>query len=215
MCGRFDTSHLTWKQIHDQLSRFHKVASTPFDLQPNNDVRPTTRQLTARIENGAFVVEPMRWGLIPAWRSGKPLKDTSKGAGDGFKLTTFNCRGEEAASKPVFRNAFARKRCIVPANAWFEWTEEQGGKVKHRFARKDGQPLWFGGLWDHVATSDEGSVYSFSIVTQESEGSLRSYHTRSPLVLEPEDWDAWLKPDGETPAPALPPVGAERFVVES
>src|ERR1700751_3812333 len=92
MCGRFDTSHLTWVQIHDALARIVPVKTPPQNLEPNADVRPTTPQLVARVEDGGWVLEKKRWGLVPGWRTGKPLKDSEKGKGDGFKLTTFNAR---------------------------------------------------------------------------------------------------------------------------
>ena len=88
---------------------------------------PTTAQWTARLEDGGWVLEKMRWGLIPFWRGGKPVKDTAKGAGAGFKLTTFNCRTETAQTAATFKGAHARRRCILPAGAWYEWTDEQGG----------------------------------------------------------------------------------------
>ena len=98
MCGRFDTSHLYWRDIHEQLSGFMPVLTQPLNLEPNPDVRPTTPQLVARLEADGWVLEKMRWGLVPFWRNGKPLKDTSKGANDGFKLTTFNARVETCAT---------------------------------------------------------------------------------------------------------------------
>jgi len=94
MCGRFDTSHLTWAEIHDQLSGFANVTTRPLNLEPDGDVRPTTAQLTVRMDGDGWVLEKMRWGLVPSFWSGKPLKDTAKGAKDGFKLTTFNCKVE-------------------------------------------------------------------------------------------------------------------------
>lgn len=139
MCGRFDTSHLTWADIHAQLSTFTTVASPAQNMQPNDDVRPTTPQLTARLGEGGWIVEPMRWGLVPYWRAGKPLKDTAKGANDGWKMATFNARCEGVASASTFKGAFAKRRCIVPASAWFEWTGPAGSKEKHRFARADGK----------------------------------------------------------------------------
>lgn len=120
MCGRFDTSQLTWADIHAQLSVFARIATPPLNIEPDDDVRPTTRQLVARLQDGAWTLDAMRWGLVPAWRSGKPLKDTEKSKGDGFKLTTFNARSETVAESAVFRDAFARRRCLVPASAWYE-----------------------------------------------------------------------------------------------
>jgi putative SOS response-associated peptidase YedK len=192
MCGRFDTSHLTWAEIHRQLSGFAPVKTPPVNLEPNPDVRPTTRQVTARLDqDGEFIVEPMRWSLIPFWHKGR-VKPSARGAGDGFKLTTFNARVEDCATKPAFRGPFKSRRCIVPCSAWWEWREEEGGKVKYRFARGDGQPIWFAGLWDTCNTADEGEVRSFTIMTGPSAGHLAEYHDRAPVILDREDWSAWL-----------------------
>lgn len=222
MCGRFDTSHLTWADIHEQLAGFAKVTSPPLNLEPNDDVRPTTAQVTARLEGDGWILEKMRWGLVPFWRSGKPLKNSAKGAKDGFHLTTFNCRvgnfwrelDEDPEPKPsaTFRGAFERRRCIVPASAWYEWTGPEGAKVKHRFARVDGRAIWFAGLWDRCTTSDAGDVTSFTILTGRSAGWLGDYHSRAPVILEPDEWATWLDPtaDCERLAKAVRP---ERFAV--
>lgn len=212
MCGRFDTSHLTWAEIHAQLSLFAPVATPPQNMEPNPDVRPTTRQLTARLEDGACAVEPMRWGLVPFWRNGKPLKDSEKGKGDGFKLTTFNARVESCAGASTFREAYRRRRCIVPASAWFEWTGEPGAKVKHRFARADSAPIWFAGLWDRCETPDAGVITSFAILTGPSAGMLGEYHDRAPVILEPADWGVWLDPSQDA-GELLAAVRPERFEV--
>lgn len=210
MCGRFDTSHLTWADIHEQLSFFAKVTTPPRNMEPNPDVRPTTPQLTARLGDDGWIVEPMRWGLVPFWRSGKPLKDTAKGADDGFKLTTFNARVETCHSASTFRDAFAKRRCIVPASAWFEWTGDKGSKLKHRFAREDGKAIWFAGMWDRCTTPDAGDVASFTILTGPSAGFLEQFHTRAPVILEPSDWAKWLNP-AEEPTELFTSVRPERF----
>jgi putative SOS response-associated peptidase YedK len=210
MCGRFDTSHLTWRDIHDQLSLFGEVRTAPLNLQPSDDVRPTTEQVTARMEEGGWVLQKMRWGLVPCWRNGKPLKDTAKGAGDGFKLTTFNCRIETCASASPFKGAFGRRRCLIPASAWFEWTGPQGSKTKHRFARTDGKAIWFAGLWDRCTALDAGEVTSFTIMTGPSDGWLGGYHDRAPVILEQDDWSAWLDPVQDAAA-LMAAVRPERF----
>ncbi len=219
MCGRFDTSHLTWADIHDQLAAFGQhfpVVTAPINMEPNDDVRPTTPQVTARLQDGAWVLEKMRWGLVPFWRNGKPLKDTEKGKGDGFKLTTFNCRVETCETAATFKGAYQRRRCIVPASAWYEWTGpanlKEGGKTKHRFARTDGKAIWFAGLWDRCTTPDAGEVTSFTILTGPSEGWLGDYHTRAPVILEPEEWGTWLDP-AQDAGPLMAAVRAERFEV--
>ena len=91
-------------------------------------------------------------------------------------------------------------------------TGEAGSKTKHRFARKDGQPIWFAGLWDRCTTPDAGDVTSFTIMTGPSAGWLADYHDRAPVILEPEEWSAWLNPSlpaGELIAAVRP----ERFEV--
>lgn len=211
MCGRFDTSHLTWADIHAQLSVFAEVSTLPLNMMPNDDVRPTTEQVTVRLEEGRWVLQPMRWGLVPFWRNGKPLKDTEKGAGDGFKLTTFNARVETCTSASTFREAFKKRRCIVPASAWYEWTGEPGSKVKHTFAREDGRAIWFAGLWDRCTTTDAGDVTSFTIMTGPSAGWLSDYHDRAPVILEPAEWSSWLDPTADAQA-LFAAVRPERFM---
>lgn len=210
MCGRFDTSHLTWADIHDQLAVIAPVTTAPINLEPNRDVRPTTAQLTARLEDGRWILQKMRWGLVPFWRNGKPLKDTAKGAKDGFNLTTFNCRVETCSTASTFKGAFSRRRCIVPASAWFEWTGAQGSKTRHRFARIDGKAIWFAGLWDRCTTTDAGEIASFTIMTGPSAGWLGDYHDRAPVILEPGEWSAWLDPSTDACA-LLSSVRPDRF----
>jgi putative SOS response-associated peptidase YedK len=207
MCGRIDTSGLTWAEIHDQLSAFADYTGPAPNLQTTPDARPTTDQLTARLSPEGWVLEKMRWWLVPHWRSGKPLKDTAKGAGDGFKLTTFNARTETVATAPTFRDAYAKRRCVVPATAWYEWTGAVGHKVKHRFTRADGAPVWFAGIWDRCSTPDAGDISSFAILTVPSSGWLAGVHSRAPVVLEQADWVEWLS----GAAPNLE-VRSDRFI---
>ncbi|HXA39647.1 MAG TPA: SOS response-associated peptidase [Phenylobacterium sp.] len=218
MCGRFDTSHLTWADIHRQLSTLLPVTSAPLNVQPSADVRPTTPQAVARVEDGGWIVENMRWSLVPHYWNGKPLKDTEKGKGDGFKLTTFNCKTEpftDPDGKPsvTWAGPFKSRRCIVPASAWFEWTGDKDSKAKHRFARADGQPIWFAGLWSPCRTLDEGEIKSFAIFTGPSGGWLSDYHDRAPVILEPDEWSTWLdSPQGTVEL--MKSVRPERFEVD-
>lgn len=218
MCGRFDTSRFTWREIHDALATFIPVKTPPLNLEPSADVRPTTPQLTARIEDGGWVLEKKRWGLVPGYWSGKPLKDSAKGARDGFKLTTFNARTENfapgAKRSPVFAPSFAKRRCIVPASGWFEWTGPEGSKTKHRFARSDGQPVWFAGLWERCTTPDAGEVASFTILTGPSAGRLSDYHDRAPVILEPAEWGRWLDP-AQDAAELMASVRPDRFEIRA
>lgn len=214
MCGRFDTSQLTWQELFEALSVFLDVKSPPQNLRPDPDVRPTTDQWIVRAEEAGIALSLARWGLVPHWRSGKPLKDTAKGAGDGFKLTTFNCRVENflpgVGRSAVFADAYAKRRCLVPASAWYEWTGPKDHRLKHRFQRADGAVIWFAGLWDRCVATDVGEFDSFTILTAPSSGGLADYHDRAPLCLEPEDWTAWLS-QGLPPDRLLTNIRPERF----
>ena len=145
MCGRFDTSHLTWSDIHRQLSTLFPVTSAAPNMEPNDDVLPTTGQLVARVEGGGWTVEKMRWSLLPHYWNGKSIKDSEKGKGDDLELNTFSCKTEpftepDGRISATCAGPFKSKRCIVPASAWYEWTGDKGSKTKHRFARADGKP---------------------------------------------------------------------------
>jgi len=218
MCGRFDTSHLAWKDIHDALAAFGVVKTAALnDVGGNDDVRPTTSQLVARLDGDGLVVEPMRWGLIPRSYKGR-VRPSEKGAKDGFQLTTFNCRtepftGDDPKVPWSYKFSFKERRCLVPAKRWYEWTGPQGGKTKHAFARADGKPLWFAGIWDTAKTLDEGELSSFTIMTGQSAGVLADYHSRAPVILEPEDFGAWLDPSADAVA-VLKNTRPERFLVE-
>ncbi len=218
MCGRFDTSHLTWADVHEILSGVGRVRTEPInDLGPNDDVRPTDPQWVARLEGEDFVVDRMRWGLIPRSYKGR-VKPSARGAKDGFQLTTFNCRsepftGEDPKTPWSYKFAFQERRCVAFASRWYEWTGPQGARVKHAFARADGRPVIFAGIWDTARTLDEGEVSSFTIMTGPSEGVLAEYHSRAPVVLEPNDLAAWLNPAVDA-VPLLKAVRADRFLVK-
>ena len=126
----------------------------------------------------------LRWGLVPHWI--KDLKEARH---------PINARGETIASTPMFRDAFARRRCLVPANAFYEWEASPDGKRPWAIARADASPLVFAGLWEGWRGPEGAIIRSFTIVTTAANDSLRFLHERMPVVLEPPDWPLWL---GET-----------------
>ncbi len=132
----------------------------------------------------------LRWGLVPHFV--KDLKATPQ---------PINARGETLSRAPMFRDAFARRRCLVPADSFYEWQaapEGNGvrGKLPWSIARADGAPLVFGGLWEGWRGPDGTVVRSFTIVTTSACAALRDLHERMPVVVEEADWPLWL---GETP----------------
>ena len=134
MCGRF-TQRYTWSEVHAFLS----VIGAAKNLRPRYNIAPTTTIDVVRLGAGGRELVLMRWGLVPVWWK-KPLKDVP---------ATFNARVETVAQKPMFRDAFKKRRCIIPASGFFEWTGGKGEKVPHLFTAGDGSPvLAFAGLWD-------------------------------------------------------------------
>ena len=143
MCGRF-TQHYTWAEVYAFLELF----GPPRNLRPRYNIAPTTSVDVVRLDrDGQRELVSMRWGLVPFfWK--KSLKDVP---------ATFNARVETVAEKPMFRDAFRKRRCIVPASGFYEWTGEKGAKQPHLFTAADGSPvLAFAGLWDRWHDKDTG-----------------------------------------------------------
>src|SRR5271170_5635835 len=109
---------------------------------------------------------------------------------------TFNARAESVADKPMFRDSFRRRRCIVPASGFYEWTGEKKDRQPHYFSSPSGEPLAFAGLWDEWRNPETGEdVKSCTIVVTTANLFMQSYHDRMPVILAERDFDAWLSGD--------------------
>ena len=194
MCGRY-ASVIPADRIH---RLFRTVNPTP-NLQPTWNMPPTRDAAVVRLhpESKARHLDLLRWGLVSHWV--KDLKATRQ---------PINARGETVASTSIFRDAFARRRCLVPADAFYEWQVTEGGKLPWAIARADGEPMVFAGLWDGWRGPDGTVLRSFTIVTTAANETLRPLHQRMPVVLEPEDWPLWLGETGGDPAVAIHPSAA-------
>ena len=134
MCGRF-TQRYTWREIHD----LYDLTGPARNLQAHYNIAPTDTVDVVKLANGGTMeLVPMRWGLIPYWWK-KPLKQLP---------ATFNARAEGVASKPMFRDAFKRHRCIIPASGYYEWIKRPDGKQPYFVSAAGGGVLSFAGLWD-------------------------------------------------------------------
>ena len=173
MCGRF-TRHLTWSEI----VRLYRITATP-NTPPSWNVAPTDEVPIVRAgANGAQELANVRWGLVPTW-----AKDT-KGA-----ARCINARAETVADKPAFRAAFKARRCLIPADGFYEWTTEDGAKQPHHICRRDGGPFSFAGLWER---NDRLQIETCAIVTTTPNTTVAPIHDRMPVLLAPEDYNAWL-----------------------
>ncbi len=184
MCGRY-ASHLPPRAIGELF----RAAGWP-NLAPNWNVAPTQDAAIIRRhpDTGERRLDALKWGLIPHFT--KDLKAARK---------PINARSETAATSGMFRDALRARRCLVPADAFYEWRAQQDGKQPFAIARQDGAPLAFAGVWEGWRSPDGEAVRSYAILTTSANGTMARLHERMPVILEPEDWPVWLgEADGDT-----------------
>jgi putative SOS response-associated peptidase YedK len=153
------------------------------NLQPHYNVCPTdTIEAVIEREEQRELV-PMRWGLVPYWWK-KTLKELP---------ATFNARVESVADKPMFRDAYKRRRCIVPASGYYEWTKDVGGKQPHYITAKNSPILPIAGLWENWKDPQSGEVVrSCTLIITNANQAMASIHDRMPVILAPENFSDWL-----------------------
>jgi putative SOS response-associated peptidase YedK len=212
MCGRYvRTTPII------ELATLFGCPAPPPETPTHFNIAPTQPVAVVRIvraaPTGGRELAVVRWGLIPSWADDPSI---------GNRL--INARSETAATKPSFRGAMRQRRCLVPADAFYEWQAPAGGgkgkKQPHIIRLKGGGPFAFAGLWESW-TSPEGKVVeSCTILTTEANDVLRPIHDRMPVIIAPEDYDRWLDP-ATTPADVqallrpFPPERMESFPVST
>jgi len=195
MCGRY-ASFLPAEALR---ALFHTVNPTP-NWEPTWNMAPTRDAPVVRLHPAtqARHLDLLRWGLVPHWA--KDAKSVRQ---------PINARAETAATAPMFRDALERRRCLVPADVFYEWQATEQGKQPFAIARADGQPMAFAGLWEGCRGADGTVLRSFAIVTTNANPVLRLLHERMPVILEPVDWPAWLGEVAGDPGAMLRPSAAE------
>jgi putative SOS response-associated peptidase YedK len=178
----------------DLLAELFALAETP-ELAPRFNIAPTQDAPVVRAgrDGGPPRLDMLRWGLIPWW-----AKDVTVGA------RMINARAETAADKPAFREALRRRRCLVPADGFFEWRTTPDGKQPYCFRRADEAPFALAGVYerwrDRAAGEDAPPLRSFSILTTAANELVRPLHDRMPVIVEPEHFDRWLDPETQDPS---------------
>ena len=179
MCGRYASA----RSVQDLAVAFgirdDHVEST---LEADWNVAPT-KPISAVLDRGAGpVLTSVRWGLVPSWADDPAI---------GPRL--INARLETAWEKPAFRNALAERRCLIPADGWYEWaTLPDGTRQPYFLTRDDGQVLAFAGLWEVWRDAEGRPLPTATILTGEAPADLRDVHDRAPVVLPPQTWAQWL-----------------------
>jgi putative SOS response-associated peptidase YedK len=211
MCGRY----VSVQGDADLLAEFEAIdasegtsAATGYNVAPTDPVRAIVNR-RRRDENGAAVGGPVRqlrvmsWGLVPSWS-----KDRSGAA------RMINARAESVADKPAFKRAFATRRCLIPADGWYEWRKNASAGAKAAkqpffMTPSDGHGLAFAGLyefWSEPVTAGrerQPTLTTCTIITVPSTGELESIHDRMPLVLASTNWTRWLDPAVKDPSDLL------------
>jgi len=161
--------------------RFRAPLSTEIAL-PTYNAAPSQAQLTILNDHPQAIVRAA-WGFVPEWADGRP---------DVKSL--INARAETVATKPFFRDAFKRKRCLVLADGFYEWKRAGKGKVPYRIALKTEEPFAFAGIWSTVHDAQGGVHPTFAILTTEANTLVAQIHTRMPVILREQDEADWLNP---------------------
>ena len=179
MCGRF-------VQAQDPATYAEFFGAAPVEnleaAAPSYNVAPTNRVYAVADHEGERRLVRFRWGLIPFWAKDK-----------GIGSRHINARAESVATKPSFRDSFLARRCLIPADGFFEWQKRARGKLPHYIYRADAAPLALAGLWASWRDPDtEERVVSCTIVTTEPNELLADIHNRMPVVLPADTWDQWL-----------------------
>lgn len=176
MCGRFSLALET--QVI--MQRFDVPAGT-FEWHPRYNIAPTQPCPVINASHDMRLLSLMRWGLIPHWSKDKKM---------AFELV--NARSETAKSKPSYRDSMRNRRCLIPADGFFEWKKGASGKVPYRATLQNEEPFAFAGLWDCWKDEAGQQILSFTILTTESNPLIQPLHDRMPIILKKEDEAIWL-----------------------
>lgn len=187
MCGRF----ALWSP-EEVLAMMFGIPMP--NLRPRYNIAPSQDVLTLfHDEETGRRAEPFRWGLVPFW-----ARDPKMGS------RMINARSETVAEKPAFRAAFRHRRCLVPADGFFEWERSGKQKKPHFFAMKDRSPFAIAGLWEHWSGEDGEEIWSVALLTTEANAVLAAIHDRMPVILHRENYERWVDPENRRRRDLLP-----------
>lgn len=177
MCGRY-----TLTADAESIQLAFKLDDNDGWTEPRFNIAPT-QQVAVITDRDPKTLSLMRWGLVPSW-----AKDPKIGN------RMINARSETAAEKPSFRTAFKRRRCLIPADGYYEWTKKGKKKIPMYIQHAEREIFAFAGLWDGWKNLDGDWLQTCAILTTEANEKVRPIHHRMTVILEPEDYELWLSP---------------------
>jgi putative SOS response-associated peptidase YedK len=183
MCGRFTLTII--EGLPDQF----EIDYRPPPLQPRYNIAPTQDVVVVRGRKGNRKLESMHWGLVPSWA------DSNQFAG-----RLINARSETVDRKPSFREAFRQRRCLIPADGFFEWKKDGHQRLPYYFRIQAGEIFAFAGLWESWRGDSDTDFRSCTILTTEPNSLVKDVHDRMPVILPPEAYDTWLSNDSGSTA---------------
>ena len=177
MCGRY-----TLKLPLDAVAEDLGVDHPEFAIEPRYNISPTQRLpvVTGELPHR---MQLMRWGLVPSW-----AKDVS------ISNKMINARAETLFEKPSFRNAIAKRRCLIPTDGFYEWKATPFGKVPQHIHLQSQGLITFGGLWESWLDGEERELRTFTIITTTPNALMAEIHDRMPVIIAPQDRERWLDP---------------------
>lgn len=200
MCGRY-----TLTAEPEVIQHTFQLDAVSVDLMPRYNIAPT--QIVPVIANESpKELTMMRWGLIPSW-----AKDAAIGS------SLINARAETLAEKPSFRSAYKKRRCLIPADGFYEWAKQGKGAKQPMYIRLNDQSVFaFAGLWEVWKDPNGDWVQSCTIITTEPNDVIKPLHHRMAVILDPSDYEKWLSPEALSPeelAPLLRQIPADKLSV--
>jgi putative SOS response-associated peptidase YedK len=186
MCGRF----VGFRSL-EELRLYFPIEKAACEPVASFNVAPSQEILVIIKQDGENRLDKFHWGLVPFW---------SKDVSIGNRM--INARAESVAEKPSFRNAFRTRRCLIPADGFYEWKGEKGAKQPIFITLPDKRPFAFAGLWETWSPRDDpNSIYkSCTIITTGASDAIRDIHHRMPVILKPEIYEPWLDPANQDTA---------------
>lgn len=198
MCGRYSI-----KTPPEDLLRLFAVRDM-INLEPRYNMAPMQTAPVIRERDGKRHMDRLRWGLVPSW-----APDESRAA------SLINGRSETVSEKPAFRDAYAKRRCLIPADGFYEWRKIGSGKQPYRVSLEGERPFAFAGVWERWDKGTE-PVETFTLLTTDADPRIEHIHHRMPVMLShPEEFSCWLGGDAEERGALLRPYAAEDLVFTS
>ena len=192
MCGRY-----TLTKPKKSIESHFQAALRKGEYRERYNVAPSQSMPVVVAPNGNRELAVMQWGLIPSWS-----KD--------LKTPLINARAETVQEKPSFRSSFKSRRCLIPADGFYEWVKTDSGKIPHRIYLADEGLFAFAGIWSEWGPEDE-RLRSFSIITTAANSKLEALHHRMPVILDPENYALWLDSSQQNPASLLTAYPPEKM----